>query len=140
VLATKESLRSRLFAVEFDPRKRQQEVTAELIGSVVLPMVTGASISDDGRLLALSTYGPTCLLRRPDGVDWAQASQAQRRRATWRPKSAEELELVPAPPRRQGEAVCFDKSGTALLMTSEGTPMPLWSVDLQPEAAPAQDR
>ncbi|MGN6545361.1 MAG: hypothetical protein ACTHK7_09965 [Aureliella sp.] len=135
ILASKENLRSRLFAIAFDPEKRQQNATAELIGSVVLPMVTGADISDDGQLLALSTYGPTCLLRRSPDVDWAKASSAERRQAKWYPKSAEELELIPAPARRQGEAICFDKSGKHLLMTSEGTPMPLSIVDL--DVAPA---
>lgn len=130
VLATKETLRSRLFAVAFDPKKGRQDVTAQLIGSIMLPMVTGAAISDDGQLLALSTYGPTCLLRRSGKIDWDKASPEERREAKWYPKSAEELELVPAPARRQGEAVCFDQSSTHLLMTSEGTPMPLWTVDL----------
>lgn len=130
LLATKENLWSRIFAIEFDPQKPRQKVTAEQIGSLVLPMVTGAAISDDGQLLALSTYGPTCLLRRSRDTDWSQASSSERRQAKWFQKSADELELVPAPPRRQGEAVCFDKSCSRLLMTSEGSPMPLWTVEL----------
>jgi hypothetical protein len=136
ILATKERLWSHIYAVDFDPHKSQQSTTAQLIGSLILPMVTGAAISDDGQLLALSTYGPTCLLRRKPDVDWTAASEAERRQAKWYPKSSEELELVPAPPRRQGEAVCFDTTGSKLLMTSEGSPMPLWTVDLGVPTAP----
>lgn len=129
ILVTKESLRARIYAISFAPAGGRQETQAQEIGSVILPMVTGATISDDGQMLALATYGPTCLLRRPSATDWSKSTREQRKEATWVPPNADELELVPAPPRRQGEAVCFDRTGTRLLMTSEGHPMPLFNVD-----------
>jgi hypothetical protein len=133
ILATKEQLRSRIYAVSFDPATRKQETQAQQIGSLVLPMVTGASISDDGEVLALATYGPTCLLRRPRHIEWSQASHQERGNAAWVPPNADELELVPAPPRRQGESICFDRSGKHLLMSSEGYPMPLFTVEATAE-------
>lgn len=117
LLASKEQLQSRLFAVAFDPKDHKQECKAKLIGTFPVPVVTGASISDDGRLLALGTYGPTCLLRRTSDTPTLDAR--------WISKNGEELELIPAPMRKQGESICFDKSGRKLLMTSEGHPMPL---------------
>ena len=130
ILASKERFRSRIYAVDFDLVRRKQESTARHMGTVTLPLVTGAAISDDGRLLALATYGPTCLLRRDSKVDWEAASVEERREAVWNLSGSSEMELIPAPPRRQGEAVCFDKHGKQILMTSEGSPMPLWSVDV----------
>jgi hypothetical protein len=123
-------LLSRIYSVDFATNIAKQEQDAKLIGTVMLPLVTGAAISDDGQQFALSTYGPTCLLHRDSKIDWTQASAEERRNANWHLSNTEELEFVPAPPRRQGESVCFDKSGTHLLMTSEGSPMPLWSVEI----------
>lgn len=132
ILVTKEALRARIYAISFNPAGGKQETQAQQIGSVILPMVTGATVSDDGQMLALATYGPSCLLRRPSQTDWSKATSEQRTQATWMPANAEGLELVPAPPRRQGESICFDRTGTRLLMTSEGHPMPLFTVDATP--------
>lgn len=117
LLASKEQLQSQLFVVPFDPKDHKQECTAKALGVFPVPLVTGATISDDGRLLALGTYGPTCLLRRN--------AETPSPDAIWISKLGDELELIPAPMRKQGEAICFDKSGQKLLMTSEGHPMPL---------------
>jgi hypothetical protein len=117
LLASKEQLRSQLFVVDFNLKKRKQETSATKIGEFPVPLVTGASISDDGRLLVLGTYGPTCLLHRDQPTPSAEAR--------WISKVPDELELIPAPMRKQGESICFDKSGTKLLMTSEGYPTPL---------------
>ena len=117
ILASKEQLQSQLFAVAFDPDDHKQERTAEALGRFPVPLVTGATISDDGRLLALGTYGPTCLLRRNSPTPAVDAK--------WISVNGDELEFFQAPLRKQGESICFDKSGTKLLMTSEGHPMPL---------------
>ena len=117
LLASKEQLQSQLFVVPFDPKDHKQDSTARPLGVFPIPVVTGATISDDGRLLALGTYGPTCLLRRNTDTPAADAR--------WISKLGDDLELIPAPMRKQGEAICFDKSGQKLLMTSEGHPMPL---------------
>lgn len=130
VLASKEQFRSRIYALDFDPAIPSQDKMARQIGTVIAPLVTGAAISDDGRSFVLATYGPSCLLKRDSKADWDSASAEQRRQASWNFAGDGELKLIPAPPRQQGEAVCFDKTGTSLLMTSEGSPMPLWSVDV----------
>lgn len=138
LLATKEPLRSRLVSVGFDRSRAFQEVTGKVLTTVLLPMVTGAAISDDGRHLALATYGPTGLVGRDRRIDWDQASEAQRQAASWNAAGEDSLGLIPGPPRRQGEAVCFDASGAKLLMTSEGTPMLLFQCDAVPEKAAAE--
>lgn len=130
ILVTKANLEARIYVVAFNPEVGKQKVNAEQIGSLFLPMVTGASIADDGQTLALATYGPTCLLRRPRNVDWHTANAQQRKTATWAPPSQDELELLPAPPRRQGESICFSEDGTHLFLTSEGQPMPLFTVGI----------
>lgn len=122
LLASKENLQSRLFAVSFDPKERKQECDAEQIGLFPVPVVTGASISDDGRFLALGTYGPTCLLRRD--------SETPSPTSRWISKNGEDLEWLRAPLRKQGESICFDKGGRKLFMTSEGHPMPLITSDV----------
>ncbi len=126
ILASKEQLQSQLFAVPFDPTDHKQDHKAKRIGKFLVPVVTGASISDDGRLLALGTYGPTCLLRRQSETPSADA--------VWISKTNDELELITAPMRRQGESICFDRSGTKLLMTSEGQPMPLFVTEVSDTA------
>ncbi len=115
ILASKEEFRSQIFAVAFDPEAGKQEARAQWLTTVPVPFVTGASISDDGKLLALGTYGPTCILRRTTGEPSPSAN--------WKSDKDGELELLPAPSRKQGESICFDKDATRLMMTSEGQPM-----------------
>ncbi len=129
ILATKEQVFSRLFSIDFNTREKTQRHTAQLIGTFPLPYVTGAAITRDGTTLALNTYGPICMLHRPNDVDWTKASDEAKKKATWQQTNPEEPEFVASPPRYQGEAICFDKDGTHLLLTSEGTPMPIWIID-----------
>lgn len=131
ILVTKETLQAQLYAVDIDWSQVRQETTAKWMGSIILPMVTGASISDDGQVLALATYGPTCLLKRMPTVDWSAASSDQRRRATWQTQVDGDLKLVDAPPRPQGESICIDRAGSGVWMTSEGNPMLLFHSAIQ---------
>jgi len=132
LLITKDKLQAKIFAIPCDTRQAEQAVTAQPLGQLLLPMVTGACVSDDGQLLVLATYGPSCMLRRTADIDWAGATVDQRRTAGWQTRDPEKLELITAPPRRQGESVCFDKAAKFLYMTSEGSPMPLWQVPVAP--------
>ncbi|MQA09266.1 MAG: hypothetical protein GEU98_12100 [Pseudonocardiaceae bacterium] len=76
---------------------------AGMVGSVLL---TGGTVSADGRVVALRTYTDAYLYPAPDG-DIAAALGREPRR-------------VPLPDEAQGEAIAFEPDGT-LLSASEGT-------------------
>ncbi|GIW98515.1 MAG: hypothetical protein KatS3mg111_1848 [Pirellulaceae bacterium] len=124
--ATKERWRCRLFAVRRIPlsspsaniNRHTRVVSPRLAGTVLLPLVTAADISRDGRQLVLGTYGPACLIQRAKGT--ADSWQFQ----------ASNLTMLELPARRQGEAICFSPSGTQLYVTTEGTPAWAWRLPI----------
>lgn len=115
LLVSKELLRCRVFEAQFAGLEKDQEIEARLLGTLALPMVTGADVSRDGTRLVLSTYGPGCLVRRTsDG---------------WQGKGEHSLQMFPLPSRKQGESICFDRTGERLLLTSEFAPTPLHQIE-----------
>lgn len=82
-------------------------------------LVTGGDISPDGRRVALCDYASGYELTLPEGSKSFED--------VWTQKPT----LVPLGPRRQGESVCYQLDGNALLATSEGTPAPLFEVVLR---------
>lgn len=93
----------------------------DLSGRRVVAMDT----SPDGTRVGLLTYTRAWIYAREPGEDWA---------ATFGRAPSHQLEL---PILQQGEALAFDRDGTRLLLTSEGVPMPLVALPLDPrETAP----
>ena len=123
VLATKEAVRCRLFSVPVGRLEGQQQVGARPLGGLVLPWVTGGDIDAAGSRLALTTYGPACLIRCD-----ADAREPDR----WLADLQGSMTLLPLPARRQGESICFSRDGSQLALTSEFAPTPLWTVPLPP--------
>ncbi len=123
VLATKETLRCRLFRVDAAILQGEQRVEAELVDTLALPMVTGGDISTDGLRLVLCTYGPGCLIERDAG----KAGKP------WRTSGENSLKMFELPIRKQGESVCFSSDGKSLYLSSEFTPSPLFCVPLPQE-------
>ncbi len=109
------------------PRLRPaRPLVAERIATLRLLWVTGMDMSADpppaGRAVVL-TYGSAYEYVRGPGQGWAEAFAG-------RPRTLE------MPPRRQGEAVCYDRHGRSLYLTSEGTPCPLYVVPAVGPLAP----
>lgn len=127
LLATKELTRCRLFQVPLGALQGRQRVEAKWLGSLLLPLITAADISPDGKRLCLTTYGPACLLERrtvsPRETDWELHSEAG-------------LAMLPLPSRKQGESVCFSLDGSRLLLTSEFAPTPVWEVAISGPVRP----
>jgi len=122
VLLSKENLNCVIYevAIPVEPKK-ETRVKAKQIGQHVIPMVTGADISRDGKKLVICTYGPSCLIERnteSENEPWKQAPD----------KFAKTF--FQTPPRRQGEAICFSPQGDQLWLTSEHVPTPLIEVEL----------
>lgn len=95
------------------PRGGTLEPVAELRG--LPPLVTALDISPDGRRAVVLGYGDAHEYVRQGEAGWAAAFACAPRR-------------VKMPRRAQGESICYDLAGRALLLTSEGSPMPLWEV------------
>ncbi len=123
LLATKELLRCRLYTVPATRLDARQDVEARLIGTVFLPLVTGADISPDGSRLVLSTYGPGALISR------SQTSADEKQPATtWLTEGEGAVKMFALPARKQGESICFSNDGRKLWLTSEHVPTPLIEV------------
>jgi hypothetical protein len=116
VLASKELWRTRLFELDAAPLDLAETRSAKLVGSLMIPMVTGSDISRDGEKLVLSTYGPGCVLRKKTGGTWET--------------QADSVHFFELPSRKQGESVCFEEDGRKILLTSEFAPTPLYRVEI----------
>lgn len=120
LLLTKELSGSRIYSVSLSGdwlnQLSQDQITqpmraqAEYVQRLGIPIVTGAGLSADSKTLAVCTYGPAYLLER-DGDGWSEKTMTR----------------VSLPKRRQGEAIAFS-GANQLLVTSEKSPTPLWSV------------
>lgn len=91
---------------------------AKSIGSIPAPLVTGMDISADGKRLAVTTYVSVLVYERKHQEEsWPDAIRRGGKTLT-------------APPRRQGEAICFGVDAKSLYLTSEKRPCPLFRISL----------
>jgi hypothetical protein len=121
LLLTKETFTCRIYSVAIPDEKGKHQLKAELIGRFAIPLVTGADISRDGKLLTITTYGPVCLVPRRGGD----------LKSAWKVESAELEKLyVAVPLRKQGEAICFSPDSKTIWLTSEGEGSPLFKFDI----------
>jgi hypothetical protein len=91
-----------------------QRVDAPIAHEVaLLPLVTGAAVSPDGRRLTIRTYLDAYEWRRPPGSPFADLFDA-------------DPEHVRLALERQGESIAYTGDGRSLVTTSEQLPAPLW--------------
>lgn len=110
-----------LYVMPLDTSEAVQKRTARRIASPFIPFATGLDVSADGRTMAVCTMLNGLVVRRRQGESWVQAFQ---RFPT----------VIGLPPRKQGETICFDRSGTFLFLNSEDTKQPLWRMSVpQPD-------
>ncbi len=122
VMLSKENLKCVIYevAIPAEPKK-ENRVKAKPIAQQVIPMVTGADISRDGKKMVICTYGPSCLIERNP------ASENE----PWKKLPSEFAKtLFQTPPRRQGEAICFSPQAAHVWLTSEHVPTPLIELEL----------
>jgi hypothetical protein len=95
---------------------------ARVVMRLTFPQVTAMDISRDGRYAVLLTHKDTALeYRREAGESWPLAFSRKPR-------------TLPLPEAVQAEAICYSPDGDALFMTSEGSPCPLWRIEILPES------
>lgn len=99
-----------------------EPIVAKRIGKLPWRNVTGLDLSADGQRLFVRTYFEGYLLERKADQSWQQ-------------RLDEPLpEALRLPVEAQGEAVCFSKDASAVLLTSEFAFQPIWKLEL-PAAA-----
>jgi hypothetical protein len=126
----------RLYGIPLDLALWKQDLQAEFLGEVPgfrpptrrdiltnpsrglwVSQPTGMDISPDGRQAAVITYRSLYLFDRGADESWAEAF----RRAP---------EEIIGPPGTHDEAVGFSADGRSVFVTSEGSPAPLYRLDL----------
>lgn len=136
LILTKRDQPPRLYGVPLDLALWRQDLEAEFLGEVPglrpparmdilrnpgrglwVSQPTGMDISPDGRRAAVITYRSLYLFERAAGESWAAALAGSPR------------ELV-GPPGTQDEAVAFSADGRSVFVSAEGSPAPLWRLDL----------
>ena len=105
-IITKREAKVHIYRLPY-PQSTDQPMVAERVGELPLSVVTGGSLSTDGREIILKTYTGLYYWSRQPGESVGQA-------------------LLRAEPRQfnyliepQGEAVCFDKEGNGFYTLSE---------------------
>ena len=124
LLVTKDfHLSSAVYRMKWPTPDKHQMLTAECIGKVPVPVVTGMDISPDAMRIVLVTYGNGYLIQREKSENWSDALLRKGR-------------MISLPNRRQGESVCFGNDGNKIYLTSEKRPCPLFEVHIDPLATP----
>jgi hypothetical protein len=127
VLLTKELLTCRVVEIPIDDsmlagtKKNSRSVSARQTQVFAFSMITAADICKQTGRLAICNYGSAYLLppHKDDSKLWDSKSMLR----------------IPAPNRKQGEAIAFADSNH-LLLTSESAPMPLWTVEIKDTEVP----
>ncbi|MCH2181274.1 MAG: hypothetical protein MK108_04645 [Mariniblastus sp.] len=81
--------------------------------------VTGMAFSADSKKVIIRDYLAAHLMERREGESWQERFQRGQTR------------LVPLPIERQGEAICFEMDGQAVITTSEFARQPIWKVEIE---------
>lgn len=112
---------SRVYVAQTKPSR--EVVTLEHVGTLAIDtkgkdagggkMVTDGGFSPDGRFVVLRTYTGALEFDVP-----------KQRRDWWKSKPRS----VPVPGIRGGEAICYALDGKSLIMTTEGSPCPVFRV------------
>jgi len=105
-VVTKREEKVRLYRLPY-PQSTTEPITATYLGELPLTLVTGGSVSADGREILLRTYFGAHYWQRAEGQTLADALQRN-------PDRALTVELEP-----QGEAIAFDKNGAGFYTLSE---------------------
>ncbi len=104
-----------LYVLPLDMNDAKQKLTARRIASPFIPYATAIDISPSGRTLVVGTMFNALAVKRSAAESWEQAFRV----------AGTSFSL---PPRKQGETICFDRTGKWLFVNSEGARQPLWRV------------
>lgn len=116
LLVSKEAaLSCKVYALPWPKKPTAAVRVAKAIAELAVPIVTAMDISPDGRRAVVLTYLHACEFVRGPGETWSEAFSRRPR-------------LIPMPPRRQGESICYGPDGKTLYLTSEKLPTPLIEV------------
>lgn len=138
LLITKRTQPPQLYALSLEPPEEGRLQTARRVGAVprippptvqdrrgrprlggFLSQPTAMDIRADNRLAVVLTYKDAYLFPRATGTTWAAAL-------------ANKPVAVALPDLKQKEAVCFDRRGRTVYITTEQRPAPLLGVSLPP--------
>ena len=102
-----------LYVMPLDIHDAKQKLTARRIASPYIPYATALDISPSGHILVVGTMLNALAVKRTRAQSWEEAFRV----------AGTAFSL---PPRKQGETICFDRTGKWLFVNSEGAKQPLW--------------
>lgn len=118
----------RLYRLSLDGPAPPAVNVAEALGVLQLPVaakgrrarwITALDFDGSGRRAAVLSLSQVYLYDRQEGETWPQALSRS-------------PQVIPLPPLRQAEAVALTAAGDRLVVSSEGRPMPLLQLEIQP--------
>jgi hypothetical protein len=104
--ASKEPKQSTVYSMPIPAEGSKEPNIAKAIATLKLSYTTAMDISSDGKRAVILTYGDAYEFTKSKGKTWAQAFSREPR-------------IIKAPPRKQGEAICYGPDGKTLYLTSE---------------------
>jgi hypothetical protein len=112
--ASKEPKQSTVYSMPIPAEGSKEPNVAKAIATIKLPNTTAMDISPDGKRAVILTYGDAFEFAKSKGETWAQAFSREPR-------------IIKAPPRKQGEAICYGLDGKTLYLTSENE-IQIWEI------------
>jgi hypothetical protein len=104
--SSKEPKQSTVYSMPIPAEGSKEPNIAKAIATLKLSYTTAMDISPDGKRAVILTYGDAYEFAKSKGETWAQAFSREPR-------------IIKAPPRKQGEAICYGPDGKTLYLTSE---------------------
>jgi hypothetical protein len=117
-LVNKERAECKVYSMPLPSKESKEPNIAKAIATLKMPYVTAMDISPDGLHSVILTYTDAYSFDRANGETWMQAF-------------SREPHIIKAPPRKQGESICYGADGKSLYLTSENTNQPFWEIPVK---------
>lgn len=117
--------RCQLYRLPLSTAKGQQKLIAEPLAFLAVPFATSMDVAADNQSLVIVNMFSGALIQRGKDEPWSSACQKP-------------ITVLTLPAQPQCETVCFESSGTSVLVTSERSQQPLWRIQL-PKPEPSQN-
>lgn len=106
-----------LYVMPLNLANSKQKYVAKRIASPFIPFATALDISPSGRTMVVGSMFNGIIVIRKAEQSWSEAF-------------VDGVKPLTLPQRRQGETICFDRTGQSIFLNSEHKDQPLWRVTL----------
>jgi len=126
-LLTKRDTPPVLYELPLQKKPKKQEAVAKRVANIKLSALTLFEVMNRPTAMDISADGSSAIVMTYTHGYLYQSNSLQASKTLFENKP----QIFSLPQLKQAEAICFDKKGEQVFMTSEGSPAPLFKLNLQ---------